>query len=140
MTDSHGLPLEVTLTPGQRQEATQLRTLLNSIRIPRPGGQTRQRPARLAGDKGYSYDSIRRWLRAHRIKAVIPRKSNQRKSSRPFDKQSYRRRAVIEQCVGWLKEWRRIGTRFEKLAVSFLAMLKLAMIRQYFKALFSDTA
>ncbi len=71
---------------------------------------------------------------------LIPRKSNQRKGSRDFDKQSYRRRSVIEQCVGRLKEYRRIGTRFEKPAVGFLAMLKPAMIRQYFKVSFSDTA
>ncbi len=77
---------------------------------------------------------------AHGIRAVIARKSNQRKGSRPFDKQSYRRRCVIEQCVGWLKECRRIGTRFEKLAISFLAMFKLAMIRRYLKLAFSDRA
>jgi len=35
--------------------------------------------------------------------------------------------------MGWLKEWRRIGTRFEKLAVNFLGMLKLAVISRYFK-------
>jgi len=44
-----------------------------------------------------------------------------------LDKQTYRQRAVIKQCVGWLKECRRIGTRFEKLAVHFHAMLQLAM-------------
>jgi transposase len=71
---------------------------------------------------------------------VIPRKSNEKNRGRPFDKQSYRRRSVIEQCVGWLKECRRIGTRFEKLAVSFLAMFKLAMIRRYLRLAFSDRA
>ncbi len=77
---------------------------------------------------------------AHGIRAVIPRRRDQRKSSRPFDRQSYRRRSIIERCVGRLKEYRRIGTRFEKPAVGFLAMLKPAMIRQYFKVAFSDTA
>jgi len=47
---------------------------------------------------------------------------------------------VVEQCVGWLKEYRRIGTRFEKLAVHFHGMLELAMIRRYLKLLFSDRA
>ena len=45
-------------------------------------------------------------------------------------------RSVVEQCVGWLKEFRRIGTRFEKLAVNFHGMLQLAMIRRYLKLLF----
>jgi transposase len=113
---------------------------MNDIAIPQPLGRPRKRPRRLAGDKGYSYPTIRRWLRAHGIKAVIPRKSNQRKGHQTFDPQSYRRRSVIEQCVGWLKECRRIGTRFEKLAINFVTMFKLAMIQRYLKLLFSDRA
>ena len=57
-----------------------------------------------------------------------------------FDRPAYRQRAVVEQCVGWMKESRRIGTRFEKLAVNFHGMLQLAMIRRYLKLLFSDRA
>ena len=58
-----------------------------------------------------------------------------------FDKRAYRRRSVIECCIGWLKECRRIGTRFEKLAVSFLAMIKLALIGRYLRILdISDRA
>ena len=140
VTDGLGLPLAVEVTPGQRHESTQVEAVMNDIAIPQPIGRPRRRPQRLAGDKGYSYPTIRRWLRAHGIRAVIARKSNQRKGSRPFDKQSYRRRCVIEQCVGWLKECRRIGTRFEKLAISFLAMFKLAMIRRYLRLAFSDRA
>jgi transposase len=100
----------------------------------------RKRPKRLAGDKGYSYPRIRRWLGGHGIKAVISRRSNERPGRGPFDIQSYRRRSVIEQCVGWLKECRRIGTRSEKLAVSFVAMFTLAMIQRYLNLLFSDRA
>ena len=56
-----------------------------------------------------------------------------------FDKAAYRRRHIIENCVGWLKECRRIGTRFEKTAVNFLAMLKLAFLQRYLRILgFSD--
>jgi transposase len=112
---------------------------MDGIAIPQPMGRPRRRPQRLAGDKGYSARTIRQWLRAHGIRAVIPRKSNERRYGR-FDKDSYRRRSVIEQCVGWLKECRRIGTRFEKLAINFLAMFKLAMIQRYLKLLFSDRA
>ncbi len=70
-------------------------------------------------------------------------RDNERKIGRPplFDKLSYGRRAAIENCVGWLKECRRIVTRFEKLAVSYLGMLKLAMIERYLRLLeFSDRA
>lgn len=111
------------------------------MRIPQPVGRPRTRPERLAGDKGYSYPRIRQWLRDHAIKVVIPQRSDQRER-RPlkFDKEAYRRRHIIENCIGWLKECRRIATRFEKLAVNFLAMLKLACIQRYLRILFSNTA
>ena len=103
----------------------------------------RRKPRKVACDKGYSVQRIRDWLKARGIQAVIPHKSNELARHDPnvtFDKETYRRRAVIEQCVGWLKESRRIATRFEKLAVNFHGMLQLAMIRRYLKLLFSDRA
>lgn len=140
VTDGQGLPLAVEITAGQRHESTQFEKVLEGIAIPRRVGRPRKRPKRLAGDKGYSYPRIREWLSAHGVRAVIPKRSNERGGHEDFDKESYRRRAVIEQCVGWLKECRRIGTRFEKLAVNFLAMFKLAMIQRYLKLAFSDRA
>jgi transposase len=140
VTDGRGLPLAVEVTGGQRHESTQVEAVMEGIAIPPPIGRPRQRPKRLAGDKGYSYPTIRRWLWTHGIRAVIPRKSNQSPGHGTFDKQSHRRRRGIEQCVGWLKECRRIGTRFEKLAIRFVAMFKLAMIQRYLKLLFSDRA
>jgi transposase len=113
---------------------------MNAVRIGR-----RTRPRRVAGDKGYSYPRIRRWLRRHGIQAVIPQRSDQiaQHRGRPLelDKKTYRRRSVIECCIGWLKECRRIGTRFEKLALHFLAMIKVAIIQRYLRLLdISDTA
>ena len=49
---------------------------------------------------------------------------------------AYRGRSVIEQCVGWLKEFRRIATRYEKLEVNFEGMFHVAMIKRYFRLLF----
>ena len=42
---------------------------------------------------------------------------------------------MVERVVGWLKEHRRIATRFEKLASSFMAMVKLSFVRHYFRVL-----
>ena len=108
----------------------------------RRNGQ-RYKPRKLAGDKGYSVQHLRDWLKDHCIKPVIPHKCNEHARRNPrekFDRRAYRQRAVIEQGVGWLKEYRRIGTRFEKLAVNFHGMLQLAMIRRYLRLLFSDRA
>ena len=98
------------------------------------------RPRALAGDKGYSFEMIRDWLREHSIKAVIPRRRDQRPYDRRhrFDRKLYRRRGVVEQAVCWLKECRRLSTRFEKLAVNFLAMIHLAFIERYLRVAFSD--
>jgi transposase len=117
--------------------------LLDAVSIAQPLGRPRCRPGSLAGDKAYSINRIRKWLRARRIRPVIPHKENEhaRNDGRvKFDRAAYRRRCVIEQCVGWLKEARRIGTRFEKLAVNFHAMVALAMLDRYLKILFSDRA
>ena len=144
VTDGRGLPLAVEVTAGQRHESTQFETLMEAVRIPQPRGRCRSRPRRLAGDKGYSYPWIRAWLRRHAIGAVIPQRSDQaaRHRGRPlaFDREAYRRRSIIECCVGWLKECRRIATRFEKLALNFLAMVKVSIIQRILGILFSDRA
>lgn len=109
--------------------------------MPNRRGRPRRRPGAVAGDKGYSYPGIRAWLRRHGVRAVIPRRQNQRPDDRrhQFDAALYRERAGVEQCVGWLKENRAVGTRFDKLAVNFLAGVHLAMIRRYLRVLCATT-
>jgi transposase len=116
---------------------------MDQISIPQLVGRPRKRPKQLAGDKGYSFNRVRNWLRKYGIKPLIPRKDNEklRHDGRSvFDKRAYKRRSIVEQTIGWLKECRRIGTRFEKLAINFLAMMKLAMIQRSFRIMFSDRA
>lgn len=143
VTDGEGTPLTGHVTPGQAHESAAFEQTVDAVRIRQPMGPPRRRPKRLAGDKAYDIPRVRRWLRAHRITAVIPEKTKPhgRKPGRPprFDRDAYRQRNVIERCIGWLKHARRIATRFEKTAVNFLAMLKLAMIQHYFKTHLRDT-
>jgi transposase len=49
---------------------------------------------------------------------VIPTRKDQKRLP-GFDKATYRRRNVVERCIGWLKDRRRLATRFEKLAENF---------------------
>ena len=79
------------------------------------------------------YLRVRRWCEARDIFDVIPQRSDQieREGRRRFNALVYRGRNVVERVIGHLKENRRIGTRFEKLATSFLGMLKLAFLRKY---------
>jgi transposase len=125
------------VTAGQVHESTQLEAVMDQIAIPQPLGRPRKRPKRLAGDKAYRCQRVRDWLRKYGIKDVIPAKKNEKKKrgQEEFDYLTYKRRSIIENCVSWLKECRRIATRFEKLALNYLGMLKLAMIERYLRVL-----
>lgn len=124
--------LAVTVTAGQTHESTQLHNVMHEVRRPRHIGW----PLQLAGDKGYSYDSVREFLEGCGIEAVIPRKSNQpMPEGECLDAKTYRQRSRIECSVGWLKECRRLGTRYDKLALNFLAFTKLAIMLKYLRVL-----
>jgi putative transposase len=58
---------------------------------------------------------------------VIPPKSN-RTAPREYDRVLYRERNKVERCVGLLKQFRRVATRYEKTARNFLGMATLAAI------------
>jgi transposase len=131
-TDGRGRPLVLLVTPGQRHEVTQLQRLLDGGAVRRTGpdgrpgpGRPRQRPAKLVGDKGYSYQSARRLLRRRGIRAVIPTRSDQRRQ-RSFDRAAYRGRNRVERSVGRLKQFRRVATRYDKRALNYLAWITLA--------------
>jgi transposase len=131
-TDGHGRPLVLLTTPAQRHEVTQLEALVDSGAVKRtnpdgrPGrGRPCRRPAKLVGDKGYSFPSARRLLRRRGIGAVIPTKSDQRRLA-SFDRVAYRGRNQVERSVGRLKQFRRVATRYDKRAVNYLAWVTLA--------------
>jgi transposase len=120
----------ILATAGQRHEALMLRRLLERGAVKRAGrGRPRLRPDALAGDKGYSFASLRRYLRRRGIRAVIPSKSNQPRQ-RGFDKVAYRQRNQVERSINRLKGWRRVATRYEKREANYLAMVTIAAIVQ----------
>jgi transposase len=88
-------------------------------------------PWQLVGDKGYSCPAVRRALARRHIRAVIPRRSDQRPGDGrhpALDRATYRERNRVERLVGRLKAYRRVATRYDKRAASYLAMLLLATI------------
>lgn len=128
--DGKGLPLEVGVSGGQAHESRYFEGLAGGMSIRGSVGRPRKYPDRYAGDKGYSSQRIRCWLSERGIEDVIPSKRNEQRDVH-FNKKAYKRRNVVERCIGWLKELRRISTRYEKLAVHYLGMIKLGMILQY---------
>ena len=133
MTEGEGIPLVFTLTPGQQHDSTEFANVVNAVPLG-PGasaeGPHEDWPNALAGDKGYSSEEIRAFLERRGIKDVIPTRSNEERR-KGFDKKQYRKRNVVERCIGWLKECRRIATRYDKLAVRYGAMVTLGIIMTY---------
>ena len=104
---------------------------MNQGRVPRRGpGRPRLRPRRLVADKGYSIRRIRQWCHQHGVRVTIPHRRDQRRAG-PFDCVAYRERARVEQTINRLKQWRRIATRYDKRAASYLAMVTIAAIRWF---------
>jgi transposase len=126
--DGNGRPITFLISVGERHEAVVFASLMEQGEVKRPGaGRPRIRPHRVSGDKGYSSRKIRLYLRGRNIRYTIPRKSNERRGGK-FDKALYRLRNQVERCFNRLKQFRRVATRYEKMAQNYLAMLTLASI------------
>jgi transposase len=112
LADAKGRFLSILLTGGEAHDY--------------PPGQRLVRrakgAAKLLGDKAYDGDELRRELKDRGIEPVIPGKSNRKRRIR-FDKQAYKLRHRIENGIGRLKDFRRIATRYDKLARNFLASI-----------------
>lgn len=76
-------------------------------------------------DKGYDADHFVAKIEATGAQAVIPPRSN-RLTQRSFDRHLYRDRTLIERFFARIKHFRRIATRYDKLASSFLSFVHLA--------------
>lgn len=144
LCDRHGWPLAFTLSAGQESDSRHFMSTLEQVRLPGPKGRPRKRCRHIVADKGYDSEVLRRYCDRHRMTPIIPFRRMHRKPRpglpRGFDKPRYRERNIIERCIGWMKELRRVCTRFDKLASSFRAMVCLACIDRCLRADFSDKA
>jgi transposase len=112
VVDDECRPLVFVLTPGNVADCTVAERCVSLI----PG------IAELLADKGYDTDAFRALLKERGIKTVIPGKSNRKKCIR-YDKEAYKGRNVVERCFCRLKDWRRIATRYDKLARNYFSAL-----------------
>ena len=112
IADAKGRLLSILLSCGEAHDCP---PALRLIRRTKAAGK-------LLGDKAYDSAELRRWLKARGIKAVVPNRSN-RKQPFSFDKRSYKQRHRIENAFCRLKDFRRIATRYDRLARNFLASI-----------------
>lgn len=85
-------------------------------------------------DKGYDSDTIRENIEQGDGVPVIPGRSN-RKKQPPLDDFIYALRNLIERCFNKLKNARRLATRYDKTAASFLGFIEIVSVRLWFKSL-----
>jgi transposase len=125
------------LTPGQSHESTVFDIVLEGAdaELVDGDGEAISWPVAFGGDKGYRADWIDEYLLDLGVQPVIPSKTNEDRDARPvdFDRETYRQRNIVERLIGWLKESRRIFSRFEKTAKNFGGMLTMAFILQYLR-------
>jgi transposase len=113
--DALGNPTGFTLTPGQACDLDGADILLPQIKADI-----------LIGDKGFDADQrVIVPLEQAGKTVVIPPKAN-RKQPRPYDKELYKARHLIENFFARLKQFRAIATRYDKRASNFLAGVYLA--------------
>jgi transposase len=120
------LPLVIEVGPGQQHETQRIVPLVEAL-----DGRG-MLPEKLAGDKGYSAKWIRAYLLTKGVEPVIPHQKSESGRVGPFDRAAYRQRNLIERGIGLLKWLRRVATRYEKLAVHYLGMLKLAILFRFY--------
>jgi transposase len=110
IADAKGRLLSILLSGGQAHDCPPAKRLIR-----------RTKPAkRILGDRAYDSAELRQWLSDRGTRTVVPNKSNRKQPFR-FDRKSYKQRHLIENAFCRLKDFRRIATRYDRLARNFLA-------------------
>ena len=114
--DALGNPVRLILTAGQASEYAQAGALIEGFDADY-----------ILADKGYDSNEFIEIIDKFGAQAVIPPRKN-RIQQRPYDEVIYKERNLVERFFQKIKNFRRIATRYERLARNYLSMLQLASI------------
>ena len=129
VVDANGLPLRFALSPGQAHDSTLAGPLLDD-HLPADGF--------VLADKAYDAAWIRAMIEAQdAVPVILDRRTT--RTPHAFRSDLYRLRNNVERFFNKLKQFRRIATRYEKLAANYLAMIKIATVRIWLRAYESTT-
>ncbi len=117
--------MRIDITPGQTFDYRGLNLIMDD-NLPEP--------LVLLADKGYDADSIRDDMRSRNIQPVIPMRRS-RKKPVGVDRPLYRLRNLVERCFNKLKNARRVATRYDKTAESFLGFVDITSVRLWLRHL-----
>lgn len=112
--DALGNPLRFILTGGQRHDCTQAIAMIDGYECDY-----------VLADKSYDSDDFIQHILDNEATPVIPPRAN-RKEKREYDAYLYRERHLVECFINKIKHYRRIFSRFEKLAKRYLGFLSFA--------------
>jgi len=117
LTDALGKPRVLRIAPGNMHDVMMAPELLSAV------GPIR----RVIADKAYDTNRLRNLLAQLDIEAIIPSMAR-RNPQIPYDCKAYRQRNLIERMFARIKDFRRVATRYDKLANNFLAGVIIAAI------------
>lgn len=120
-TDALGNPVRLLLTAGQASEYGQANALIEGLRADY-----------ILADRGYDSNEFIETIQKSGAKPVIPPRKN-RKVPRAYDAHIYKERNLVERFFQKIKNFRRIATRYERLARNYLSMLNIAAITIWLK-------
>lgn len=121
------MPVRISLSAGQAHDLIAAPALIAGLKS-----------RHVVADRGYDSDAFLDLIRANGAKAQIP-STRSRKVQRSVNRRIYRQRNLVERYFNKLKHFRRVATRFEKLARNFLAAVALASARLWMRAYESAT-
>jgi transposase len=112
VADASGRPKVLLLSAGNTNDIAMARALVEAA------GPAR----RLIADRGYDANHLREFLAARDTEVVIP-STTSRRAPIPYDAEAYKARNLVERMWCRLKDWRRVATRYDKLARNYRSFL-----------------
>src|SRR5690606_35732394 len=119
VVDALGLPVRFEIGPGQQNDMAPAGDLIAGLAC-----------GKVLADRAYDGDSLHDRILDEGGEPVIPPRRH-RKYQHRYDKLAYRQRWSVESFFAKLKQWRRIATRYDKLAANFIGFVKIASIMMW---------
>ena len=122
ITDCHGLPIAVRVTSASPNECTLVEDTLRHRHVS-------ALPECMIGDKAYDSDALdQRLQREQGVQLIAPNRRKRRRTQDGRPLRRYLRRWKVERLFAWLKNYRRLSSRWERYANNFLGMVQLGCV------------
>jgi transposase len=119
LVDRAGMPQALSLSPGNEADVSHAPEILETLAA-----------GKVVADKGYDSNALRSWLANRGVRTCIPARSN-RVEPVPFTRWTYGKRHLVENFFEKIKTFRRVATRYDKLAETFFGWVLVAVIVKF---------